>query len=269
MTLRVFSYGGGVQSTAALVLAARGEIEFPTFLFANVGDDSEHPATLAFVREIAAPFAAEHGVELVEVQRTIYGKPATLLDQITTPRVNRDLIPVRLGETGAPGRRGCTWEFKIRPLVKWLREHGATPDDPAQTGIGISVDEIQRAKPGVDPLAKQQVRTYPLLDLGLDRADCAALIAAAGLQVPPKSACWFCPYTRPRDWQRRRHEEPELFWRAVELERLLQKKRVERGQLPVHLCKHGVNLDDMTTADEQLALFDNTGSDCESGFCMT
>lgn len=41
--LRVFSYGGGVQSTAALVLAAQGRIDFPAFVFANVGEDSEHP----------------------------------------------------------------------------------------------------------------------------------------------------------------------------------------------------------------------------------
>lgn len=48
MSLRVFSYGGGVQSTGALVLAAQGRIDFPTFLFCNVGDDSEHPGTLLF-----------------------------------------------------------------------------------------------------------------------------------------------------------------------------------------------------------------------------
>lgn len=41
--LRVFSFGGGVQSTAALVLAAQGEIDFTAFIFANVGADSEHP----------------------------------------------------------------------------------------------------------------------------------------------------------------------------------------------------------------------------------
>ena len=45
MTLRVFSYGGGVQSTAALVLASQHKIDFKTFLFCNVGDDSENPAT--------------------------------------------------------------------------------------------------------------------------------------------------------------------------------------------------------------------------------
>src|SRR5947209_1941983 len=49
--LKVFSFGGGVQSTAALVLAARGEIDYQTFLFANVGGDSENPETLRYVRE--------------------------------------------------------------------------------------------------------------------------------------------------------------------------------------------------------------------------
>jgi hypothetical protein len=39
---RVVSYGGGVQSNALLVLAAQGRIDYRTFLFANVGDDSEH-----------------------------------------------------------------------------------------------------------------------------------------------------------------------------------------------------------------------------------
>jgi 3'-phosphoadenosine 5'-phosphosulfate sulfotransferase (PAPS reductase)/FAD synthetase len=48
--IRVFSYGGGVQSTAALVLAAQGVIDYHTFLFANVGEDSENPDTLAYVR---------------------------------------------------------------------------------------------------------------------------------------------------------------------------------------------------------------------------
>jgi hypothetical protein len=39
---RVVSYDGGVQSNALLVLAAQGRIDYRTFLFANVGDDSEH-----------------------------------------------------------------------------------------------------------------------------------------------------------------------------------------------------------------------------------
>lgn len=44
--IRSVSYGGGVQSTALLVLAAQRRIDYPLFLFANVGDDSENPATV-------------------------------------------------------------------------------------------------------------------------------------------------------------------------------------------------------------------------------
>lgn len=35
--MRLISLGGGVQSTALVVLAARGEIDFPIAIFANVG----------------------------------------------------------------------------------------------------------------------------------------------------------------------------------------------------------------------------------------
>src|ERR1700690_4098828 len=67
--LRVVSFGGGVQSTALLVLAARGLIDFQTFLFANVGDDSEYPGTLCYVREVSIPYAEQHGLSLIELRR--------------------------------------------------------------------------------------------------------------------------------------------------------------------------------------------------------
>ncbi len=70
MALRTFSYGGGVQSTAALVLAAERRIDFPVFLFANVGDDSESPESLVYVHDVAMPFAAAHGIDLIELRRT-------------------------------------------------------------------------------------------------------------------------------------------------------------------------------------------------------
>ena len=56
--IRAISHGGGVQSTALLVLAATGRIDFPVFLFANTGDDSEEPATLDYLQRYAKPYAA-------------------------------------------------------------------------------------------------------------------------------------------------------------------------------------------------------------------
>lgn len=46
----------------------RGEIDFPLFIFANVGDDSENPATIAYVEGIAKPYAAEHGISAEQAE---------------------------------------------------------------------------------------------------------------------------------------------------------------------------------------------------------
>ena len=79
---RYFSFGGGVQSTAVLVLAAQGRVQYDAFLFSNVGNDSENPATIAYVENVAKPFAAAHGIELVELQkRRRTGEAVTLLGQ--------------------------------------------------------------------------------------------------------------------------------------------------------------------------------------------
>lgn len=86
MTLRVVSYGGGVQSTALLVLAARRRIDFPTFLMANVGDDSEDPRTLDFVRDVAAPYAEKHGIDLHLLDRVRRdGTVETLMGRLLDP----------------------------------------------------------------------------------------------------------------------------------------------------------------------------------------
>ena len=76
--LEVFAYGGGVQSNAALVLAATGRLDVRTFLFCfcNVGDNSEDPATLEYVERVARPYAAANGIELIELQRRSSGRPS-------------------------------------------------------------------------------------------------------------------------------------------------------------------------------------------------
>ena len=38
---------------------------------------------------------------------------------------------------------------------------------------------------------------YPLIEWGWDREECKRQIAAAGLPVPPKSSCIFCPQVKP------------------------------------------------------------------------
>ncbi|KKN74813.1 hypothetical protein LCGC14_0387060 [marine sediment metagenome] len=264
--LRTFSFGGGVQSTAALVLAAQERIDFNIFLFANVGDDSENPATLRYVEEYAKPYAAEHGIELHELQRIPKkGKYKGQIETVYGRCVgdNRSIcIPVRLSN-GAPGRRNCTTDFKIAVIGRWQREHGATKDNPAVCGLGISIDEIQRMRS--DSGIKTQVLEYPLIDLHLTRSDCRTIIANAGLPVPPKSACWFCPFQRHSQWQDMRREDPELFQRAVKLEQRINDKRNAIGRDRVYLHPSANLLADAVAL--QYTLFEETT--CDSGYCFT
>jgi hypothetical protein len=263
--MRVISYGGGVQSTAMIVLATQGRIpDVDACLFANVGDDSEHPLTLCYVREVMTPWATERGLPVHELRHhrwTVYRKATETLGGV---------IPIR-GENGAPMKRGCTQDFKVQVMERWLKERGATVDDPAESCIGISTDEYQRAGKPARP-GSVQVRRYPLLELGISRDDCVTLIRAAGLPVPPKSSCWFCPFHRPHVWAEMRRDEPELFGKAVEMERVMNERYAAKGLRPMWLTSFGKPLDQaIGAAPEQL--FDFTEHDmdeygCDEGTCF-
>lgn len=277
--IHAFSFGGGVQSTAALVLAAQGKLpatddshRWDVFVFANVGPRAEHPATLAYVENYAKPFAADNGIELVEVQKRLRdGTPDDLIERIE--RSERSLpLPIRMSN-GAPGNRTCTADFKIKVIEKELKRRGAARDCPAVVGIGISMDEIQRARHWgkVDPRTPTQRLEYPLLRLNIRRRDALQIISEAGLPQPPRSACWFCPFHSLDEWRRLKRDEPALFDEAVALERLLNERRDRLGRDHVWLTRFAKPLDEVV-ADQLVLAVDDPGSadaPCDSGHCFT
>lgn len=262
----MFSYGGGVQSTAALVLAAQRKLDYRTFLFCNVGDDSENPDTLIYVHDVAMPYAKEHGLELIELQATRFGEPETLYQRLTREGSRSIGIPVRMAGSGAPGNRNCTLDFKIRVTAKWIRQHGATKDDPATVALGISLDEFQRMRS--DSGIEYEKLTYPLIDLRMDRQQCINVIRHAGLPIPPKSSCWFCPFHSIRTWQEMRQKQPELFNKACELEALIIKRMntLKPGDA-AYFSRKLKPLAQVTSSLIQDSLFEDDDS-CESGYCM-
>lgn len=257
--MRVFSFGGGVQSTAALVLAAQGELAVDAFLFANVGDDSENPDTLRYVREVAAPYAAAHGLTLVELQRRRRtGEVETILGRMTE-RTHSIVIPARV--YGRPLNRQCTQDFKIKIVASWCYRHGARKAKPATTLLGISLDEFQRMRN--DSGISYTRLSYPLVDRRMTRQDCINTIAGAGLPVPPKSSCWFCPFHSIAAWRELRDTRPDLFQQACDLEAAFQ----GRGKMrkPIRLTRSPLMLA-QAVQGEQPSLFEDDA--CESGYCM-
>lgn len=228
--LRTVSYGGGVQSTALLVLAAQRRIDFSSFLFANTGEDSEHPDTLAYVRDVAMPYAAEHGIEIVELHRRRRdGTIETLMERLMAGSL---AIPVRRTADGPPMSRSCTVDFKVRVIGKELKRRGATETDPAQVAIGISVDEIERAKPGIDPRS---------------------------------------PYHPRRSWSEIRRDDPERFDAVAKLESDMNEVRVRLGKPPFWWTSRQSPMPThIHAAQDTLPGFGVEGpEECDSGHCWT
>ena len=267
--VNIVSYGGGVQSTALLVLAATGHIDARTFVFSNVGDDSEHPDTLTYVRDVAFDYAAMHGIDIHEIHRRptkgrFAGQNVTLMEQLMVNESRSIPIPVRMSN-GAPGTRSCTVDFKIRTVAKWLKDRGATKVNPARVAIGISTDEYERATSG--KRVDHEVAEYPLLTLehrlapyGANRDQCKAIIADAGLPIPPKSSCYFCPFHRPTHWADMARTEPDLFAKSVALEAVLNERRDKLGKDHVFFTRFGRPLDEVFR-NTQLALLDDWKED--------
>jgi hypothetical protein len=263
----VFSCGGGVQSSACLVLAAQGRIPYRTFIFANVGDKAESPDTIAYINAVLKPYAAEHGIEWIDIQRRRRdGTPVDLYEELHRPIRSID-IPIRVAN-GSPGNRNCTVEFKIKPIAKWIKRNAPN----CILGKGISTDEPHRATPARE--SDGYTSAYPLIELGISRSNCLQIVADAGLPQPPKSACWFCPYKTTDGWTIMRREKPELFEASARLERFLNTKRAAMGKDAVYLSGRGASkaLPLERVIPDQLGLqmeWIDEQDGCESGYCMT
>ncbi len=265
--VRAVSFGGGVQSTALLVLAAQKKIDYTRFLFCNVGTDSENPETLEYVSEIAWPYAEYHSLELIELdKRRRDGTVDTVLRRINESKRSVP-IPARMSRNGAPGTRQCTVDFKVRRVASWLKKQGATKDNPATVALGISTDEFKRAR--TDSGIPWETLDYPLLTLRLSRNDCKRIIREAGLPEPPRSACWFCPLRRASGWAEMKLTKPEQFAQVIRIETLLSERQTALGKDPVFFHSKLKPLA-VATADGYQPGFDlDDDGGCESGYCWT
>jgi hypothetical protein len=171
---------------------------------------------------------------------------------------------LRMSGNGAPGNRACTSNFKIRVISKWIKAHGATPKNPANVHLGISLDEFQRMKTSQ---IKYQNNLYPLIDRRLNRQDCMNIISRVGLPIPPKSSCFFCPFHKLSTWREMADNEPELFKRSCDLEAFINERRARLGRDQVWLTGKQLPLAKAVGDMTQGKLFDLDPT-CDSGYCF-
>ncbi|MFD7659816.1 hypothetical protein ACFV4N_38065, partial [Actinosynnema sp. NPDC059797] len=220
-TLRLLSLGAGVQSTTVLLLACEGEI--PRFDMALFADTGWEPRAVYTNLDRLTAHAENNGIP---VRRVSAGNIRTDALDPEHRFVSMPLHTLNPDGTRGLARRQCTSEYKIIPLKRAAREllgyphpHRVPRGVYAEQAIGISTDEIDRAK---DSGLRFLRNTFPLLDLGFDRAQCVAFLAERGFGQTVKSACVGCPFHGNAGWRWVRDNDPQGWAEAVEFDRAIR-----------------------------------------------
>lgn len=257
--LRVLSLGAGVQSTTMALMAAHGEIPAPDYaIFADT--QWEPTAVYQHLTWLRSPNVLPFPVHVVtagDIRQSIRDRRNTTggrFAAIPWHTVNPD------GSHGI-GRRQCTSEYKLAPIMREIRRLLGRPGRayirPAsvEVMIGISRDEAYRAKP-----AKQHYirNTYPLLDLGMRRHDCAQWLTRHEYPVPSKSACIGCPFHADAHWIEMRDNWPLEWSDAVAADRELRQGKSRGIRATEFMHSRRQPLDQVTfVADRQADMFGN------------
>ena len=229
-----WSFGGGVQSWALVAAAKNKMIEWPdVIVFADTL--AEHPQTYQFIAKhrhimgelfkVVAPGDYKTGVQI------------GLLEDMR--QNNKTRIPVKVGKGGYYNRT-CTLYWKARRISKFLRTE--YPKSPWRTGIGFSLDEVERIKPS---RVQWQTFYYPLIDLRLTRAKCAALCLDVLGEIPIKSSCVFCPF------------HSVLYWRNLQANYPLVYSDVKTLEKEIRMWERDKSLN-ITRGDGQMLLCEST-----------
>ena len=201
---KYLSYGGGVNSTAMLLLLLDEGWQFES-VYVDHGCD--WPETREYVQMMAARYPI-----------TILKPSVEGYDNLYEYAAHYRVIPNRR-------IRWCTDKFKVRVLQEYYEK-------PCFALIGISSEEEKRAKMGCVQGIENR---FPLLEFDVNRTQCIEIIKQHGLPAPIKSGCYFCPFQQTRQWKKLRTLHPELFCKARKLENDEIAYRMERGKEGLYL----------------------------------
>ena len=195
--MRVLSFGGGVDSSAILLIHLyRQDLDIDHVVFSDTG--AESAGTYANVRYFKN-LCEQRGIPF-----SIVSKEGETITQWVT---RLGIVPVMIG-----GSHVCSSKFKGEVIAKWAKKN--FPGEPITYLIGIETDELYRKKRFTKPAQDKANYEYPLIDLGETRDSCLALIESFGLDVP-KSSCVFCPFMSEGEIRQAR-KDPQT-WDLIKL----------------------------------------------------
>lgn len=254
-SLDVISLGAGVQSTALYYMSSMGEMKRCDYaIFSDTG--REKAGTIRYLENVLLPWQkANNGIPIIVASKKNLYRDILNSENSTGQRFSS--IPAfTRNEDGSIGmlRRQCTKEYKIEVVDDVIRElyglkkWGRRPD--TRLYKGISLDEIDRLS---IPDKKWKIHVYPFVGYQVSvnetkridtqrktRTDIISWYIQNGLQIPPKSACVFCPYQSDAAYLNMKKNEPEDWQAALEVDRKIRNstKKGTSSQVFLHeSCK--------------------------------
>lgn len=212
LELHCGSAGMGVNTIAYIIECTKQGIIFDKIMFADPG--KEHKGTYEYI-PILNKWLVEHGQPEITIVYNV-NKEGEFIGLYQDCIDNKSLPSI------AYGFKSCSQKWKRHPIDKALNNWDVAKSIWAIGGVvikylGYDADESHRTQK--DYSDKKYKHVYKLVELNMGRFECVQCIIDAGLPLPPKSSCTFCPSMKPWEIIELYENEPKEFYDAVEMER--------------------------------------------------
>lgn len=234
--MRILSFGAGMQSTALALMScenakSRSAIYplvpvYDAVIFCDLGFE---PPWVERQMEFVKTACESSGIFFKKLDTNLYA------DFIQNFGERRTIsVPWwTLGDDGHKSKmpRNCTIDYKVEAISKYVRwellgyrkGQRLRPEDikAHEMHMGFSFEEKHRCHDNPNQLFTNR---FPLVDMGLVRADNYAYIRDVWGLETKASACTFCPFHKNFFFQYLRENEPETYSKLDELDSLLEAK---------------------------------------------
>lgn len=206
------AFGGGVDSTAMVIGLVERREPIDLVLFADTG--GERPDTYEHIKTFSSWLEERGYPRIVTVKKLKNGDVYTL---------EQDCLDHKGLPSIAYGFKRCSDHFKIRPQQAFIKQWRPAIDAWAAGQkvvkyIGYDAGEVRRKENADRKVDTKYDYKYPLIEWGWEREECIEAIKDAGVPLPPKSACFFCPSSRPKEIVDLAEKYPDLINRALAME---------------------------------------------------
>jgi len=210
----IVAFGGGVDSTAMILGLYEKNLPIDLILFADTG--GERPETYAHIENFSN-WLINKGLPAITVVKRV--RKDGSYESLEEESLRSKTLP-----SIAYGYKKCSQKHKIAPQDKYCN-HWQPAIDWWKTGqkcvkyIGYDAGETRRADNAAKRDDPKYEYVYPLIEWQWEREDCLELLEKHGIKNVAKSACFFCPSSRPKEIVDLYEKHPDLLERALVIEK--------------------------------------------------